>query len=250
MSIEIYETKIMDMRNKVIFITGGASGLGLATAKRCIFKKAEVVIADYSPKVEEIAKEIGAVGIRLDVTKEEDIKAAFEATVEKFGRIDGVLCSAGIGGDQNTIANETLENWEKVNAVDYTGLMLTNKYAIQQMLKQESGGSVVNLASMFGLVAVPTNVAYSAAKGGVINLTRAAGSAYASKGIRVNAVCPGVIDTPLISEEEKKAYKNLHPANRLGTAEEVSNLILFLLSDAASFINGASIPIDGGYTAI
>jgi NAD(P)-dependent dehydrogenase (short-subunit alcohol dehydrogenase family) len=238
------------LEGKVAVITGGASGLGLATAKQFLSCGAKVLIADYSDQVHAVGKEIGAASIKVNVTNEDDISKMIDKAVELFGKVNIAVASAGIGGQSNKIADETLDNWCKVNDVDYTGVMLTDKYAIQQMRKQGNGGSIINLASMFGLVAVPTNIAYSAAKGGVVNLTRAAGTAYASEAIRVNAVCPGVIDTPLIPEDAKEQYQKLHPMARLGTAEEVANLITFLASDDATFINGASIPIDGGYTAI
>lgn len=238
------------LENKVAVITGGASGLGLATAKLFLQEGAKVMIADYNAQVEEIAHDIGALGIRVDISKEDDIIKMVKKTVSSFGRIDIGVASAGIGGEMNAIADETLANWEKVNTVDYTGVMLTNKYIISQLRKQGDGGAIINLASMFGLVAVPTNIAYSASKGGVVNLSRAAGTAYAAEGIRVNAVCPGVIDTPLIPEEAKIEYRKLHPMHRLGEAEEVAKLIAFLASDDAQFITGASIPIDGGYTAV
>lgn len=238
------------LEGRVALITGGASGLGLASAKEFIANGAKVMIADYNEKGAEIAKEIGASFIQGDVSLEDDVASMIDKTVEEFGRLDITVASAGIGGNNHMIADETRDNWRKVNAVDYTGVMLTNKYAIMKMREQGEGGSIINLASMFGLVAVPTNVAYSAAKGGVVNLTRAAGTAYAHEGIRVNAVCPGVIDTPLIPEDAKVQYRQLHPMARLGEAWEVAKLITFLASDDAKFISGASIPIDGGYTAV
>ena len=134
--------------------------------------------------------------------------------------------------------------------VDYTGVMLSNKHAISQFRRQGNGGAIVNLASMFGLVAVPSNIAYSAAKGGVVNLTKAAGSAYADEGIRVNCVCPGVINTPLVPEDQKEMYRKLHPMHRIGEDFEVAAIITFLVSDDARFITGAAIPVDGGYTSV
>jgi len=244
------KTEEFMLKDKTALITGGASGLGLATAKNFIACGAKVMIADYNEKGAEIAKEIGASFIQGDVSLEDDVEKMVGKTVEEYGSLDIVVASAGIGGQNNMIADETRENWRRVNAVDYTGVMLTNKYAIMQMRKQGRGGAIVNLASMFGLVAVPTNIAYSAAKGGVVNLSRAAGTAYASEGIRVNAVCPGVIDTPLIPEEAKVEYRKLHPMARLGEAWEVAKLITFLSSDDAKFISGTSIAIDGGYTAV
>ena len=170
--------------------------------------------------------------------------------VSCFGSLDILVASAGIGGANNAIADETLANWEKVNAVDYTGVMLADKYAIMQFLKQGHGGAICNLASMFGLVAVPSNVAYSAAKGGVVNLTKSAGTAYASHGIRVNCVCPGVINTPLVPEEEKAKYREIHPMHRIGEDFEIASIITFLCSQNARFITGAAIPVDGGYTSV
>ena len=248
-----------DFGGAVSLITGGASGLGLATAQKLLVSNANVVVADYSDNgnqvVENLNKEFAngnakCIFIKTDVTSEEQIKNAIKCAVDNFGSLDSLVCSAGIGGSNNAIADETLDNWNKVNAVDYTGVMLCNRYGIEQMRKQGKGGSVVNLASMFGLVAVPSNIAYSGAKGGVVNMTRAAGTAYASEGIRVNCVCPGVIDTPLVPDDQKEIYANIHPMKRIGKPEEVASLITFLLSDDAKFITGTSISIDGGYVAV
>lgn len=245
-----------DLDGGVALITGGASGLGKATADRMLRSNANVVIADYSAAGQQVADELdGKFGmsckfIRTDVSIEADIKRAVDFAVESFGRLDIAVCSAGIGGNNNAIADETLENWEKVNMIDYTGVMLANKYAIMQYLRQETGGVICNLASMFGLVATPGNVAYSAAKGGVVNLTKSAGTAYASRGVRVNCVCPGVINTPLVPEHQKQYYRNLHPMQRIGEDFEIASIITFLCSPNARFITGAAIPVDGGYTSV
>ena len=239
-----------DLSGKKAIVTGGASGIGLATAKQFIALGAEVMIADYSPEVEKVAAVIGAKAFRVDVTKDEEVKAMVEAAVEQFGEVNIAVASAGLGGDNLPIDEETVANWSKVIDVDFTGVMLTDRYVVEQFRKQGKGGAIVNLASMFGLCAVPNNVAYSASKGGVVNLTRAAGTMYAAENIRVNAVCPGVIKTPLIAEEYRKIYSELHPAKRLGEAEEVAKLIAFLVSDDAQFITGTSVAIDGGYTAV
>ena len=253
------QTIIYNFDGAPVLITGGASGLGLAAAKRLLSSNANVIIADYSEQGKQVVTDLNnqfgksntkCVFVKTDVTKEADVKNAIQYTIDNFGNIDGLVCSAGIGGSNNAIADETLDNWNKVNAVDYTGVMLCNRYAIEQMLKQENGGAIVNLASMFGLVAVPSNIAYSGAKGGVVNMTKAAGTAYADKGIRVNCVCPGVIDTPLVPAEAKDFYAGLHPMKRIGTPEEVASLITFLLSDDAKFITGTAISIDGGYVAV
>ena len=254
--VEKLQAAYFDLRGKTALITGGASGLGKATADRMLRSNANVVIADFSDAGQKVADELDAKYsmsckfIKTNVTKEEDIQAAVDLAVESFGSLDILVASAGIGGDMNTIADETLANWEKVNAVDYTGVMLADKHAIQQFLKQGTGGAIVNLASMFGLVAVPSNIAYSAAKGGVVNLTKAAGTAYADQGIRVNCVCPGVINTPLVPEEAKAAYRQLHPMHRIGEDFEIASIITFLCCENARFITGAAIPVDGGYTSV
>ena len=244
---------------RTAIVTGGTSGIGLATARLLVKSNCNVVIVGRNPAhakiVDEINKDHAKNGVtclyvNADVSQESEVKKVIVSTIEKFGSLDFMVCSAGIGGANNAIADETLENWNKVNSVDYTGVMLCNKYAIEQMLKQGKGGSIVNIASMFGLVAVPSNVAYSAAKGGVVNMTRAAGTAYADKGIRVNCLCPGVIDTPLVPDDQKGVYKDLHPAKRIGTPEEVAETIAFFLSNSASFITGTTLAMDGGYTAV
>jgi NAD(P)-dependent dehydrogenase (short-subunit alcohol dehydrogenase family) len=239
----------MQLENKVAFITGGGSGLGLATAKTFIAEGAKVMIFDFNPKSQEVADQIGAKFVQGDVSNPESVQAAVAKTVEEFGSLDIAVASAGVGGEGDVVTS-TVENWERTNGIDYSGVFYTNKYVIEQLLKQGRGGVVVNLASMFGLVAVSNNIAYSASKGGVVNMTRAAGTMYAKEGIRVNAVAPGVIRTPLIDEPTLEQYATLHPAGRVGEAQEVADLITFLASDKAKFITGATIPIDGGYTAV
>ena len=254
--VEKLQAAYFDLRGKTALITGGASGLGKATADRMLRSNANVVIADFSDAGQKVADELDSKYsmsckfIKTNVTKEEDIQAAVNLAVESFGSLDILVASAGIGGELHMIGDETLENWQKVNSVDYTGVMLANKHAINQFLKQGTGGAIVNLASMFGLVAAPNNTAYSAAKGGVINLTKAAGTAYADKGIRVNCVCPGVINTPLVPEEAKEAYRQLHPMHRIGEDFEIASIITFLCCENARFITGAAIPVDGGYTSV
>ena len=255
--VEMRKTVKIDLNGRVALVTGGASGLGLATVKRFLESNCKVVIADYSEKIADVAAEVlkefpdGELSyIRTNVTREEDVQKAVQLAVDNYGSLDILVASAGIGGANNAIADETLDNWNMVNSVDYTGVMLADKYAIMQFREQGSGGAIVNLASMFGLVAVPSNVAYSAAKGGVVNLTKAAGTAYASENIRVNCVCPGVINTPLVPEEEKQAYRDLHPMHRIGEDFEIASIIAFLVSDDARFITGAAIPVDGGYTMV
>lgn len=239
----------LELTNKVAFITGGGSGLGLATAKNFIDAGAKVLIFDYNPKAREVAEEIGAAFFQGDVSNAQSVEAGVAETVKAYGKLDIAVASAGVGGEGDVVTS-TIDNWEKTNGIDYSGVFYTNKYAIAQFLEQKSPGSVINLASMFGMVAVSNNIAYSASKGGVVNMTRAAGTMYAKDGIRVNAVAPGVIQTPLITDEQLAQYSALHPAGRVGQPQEVADLITYLASDKAAFITGAIIPIDGGYTAV
>ena len=247
-----------DLCKRTALVTGGTSGIGLATARLLVKSNCNVVIVGRDPSkakaADDITKNHAKDGVKClyinaDVSKEEDVKKAIKFTVDNFGSIDFLVCSAGIGGSNNAIADETLDNWQKVLDIDLKGTMLFNKYAIQQMQTQGTGGAIVNVSSMFGLVAVPSNVAYSAAKGAVCNMTKACVK-YASEGIRVNCVCPGVIDTPLVPDDQKEIYANIHPTKRIGTPDETAYPIVFLLSDASKFTTGACIAIDGGYTAI
>lgn len=240
----------MRFENKVAYITGGASGLGEEVAKVIAQEGGKVVIADFSDKGQEVADRVGGTFMKVDVTNEDNVRETIEKTVDLYGSLDIVIASAGIGGDNSTIVDCTYENWKKVNAVDYDGVVIVNKYAVQQMLKQENGGSIINLASMYGLVGIPSNVAYSGSKGAVVNFSRAAGTTYANKNIRINAVCPGVIHTPIIPEAFLDAMGALHPAGRMGTTQEVAALLAFLASDDSGFISGSAYPIDGGYTAV
>jgi NAD(P)-dependent dehydrogenase (short-subunit alcohol dehydrogenase family) len=240
----------MNLIEKVAIVTGGASGLGLATVKNFIENGAKVMIADINEEGEKIAWDFGASFVKVDVTKEEDIKLMVTKTVEQYGKLDIAVASAGVSLGPGNIVEVDYDKWLKVNDINYNGTFLTNKYAMAQMLKQGSGGAIINIASMFGLVGVPSHAPYSGSKGGVVNLTRAAGTSHAKHNIRVNAVCPGVIATPLISEETRRVFAEKHPMGRIGQPEEVANVINFLASDAASFVTGACIAVDGGYTAI
>ncbi|MEK4300938.1 glucose 1-dehydrogenase [Oceanobacillus sp. FSL W8-0428] len=242
---------------KIVIVTGAASGIGEATAVKFAEQGARVVLSDMSENGENLSEKLNQKGfettfIRTDVTNEEDVKKLVHETVSKYGRLDVVFANAGIGN--STILHElSLEAWQKVIDVNLTGVFLTNKYAIEQMLKQKSGGAIVNNDSIHGFVGKAGVSAYAAAKGGVKLLTQTATAEYAAKGIRVNNVNPGYIDTPLLKnapDEAKQELINLHPIGRLGKPEEVANAVLFLASDEASFITGSSLLVDGGYTSI
>lgn len=242
------------MKNsKVAIITGGASGIGLATAKKLASYGVNVVLADWNDKVAEIASNIGenALGIKCDVSNEESVESLVKETINKFGHINYLVANAGIGGGPNKAHEVSLEEWNKVVAVNQTGIFLVNKYVITEMLKN-GGGSIVNTSSMYGLVGTTMSFTYSATKGAINQMTRSLALTYARDNIRINAIAPGYVDTPILSEipdDMKQAMANQLPMGRLGKDNEIANLIVYLLSEKSSFITGAIIPIDGGYTA-
>ena len=239
--------------NKVAVITGGASGIGLATAKKLLSEGAKVVLVDWNEDVGDIAKTLNndSIGIRCDVSSDTDVQKCVNEVIEKFGRIDLLVANAGIGGGPNKAHEVSVDEWNKVIGVNQTGVFLMNKYVISEMLKT-GGGAIVNTSSMYGLVGTTMSFAYSASKGAINQMTRSLALTYARDNIRVNAVAPGYVDTPILAEvpkEAKDAMANQLPVGRLGEDLEIANLICYLLSDNATFITGAIVPIDGGFTA-
>lgn len=242
---------------KVAIVTGAGSGLGEAAAKEFAKEGAHVVVSDITDKTQEIADALNeegysAIFVKTDVSKEDQVKQLVEAAVSKFGKLDIFVANAGINVEANT-ADVSLEDWQKVIDVNLTGVYLSNKYAITQFKKQEGGGAIVNMASIHGFVAREGLAAYSASKGGVKLLTQQAAAEEGKYGIRVNAVGPGYIKTPLIqtlSQDVIDGLVDLHPIGRLGEPIEVAKVVLFLASDDASFVNGATLLVDGGYTAV
>ena len=239
--------------NKVAVITGGASGIGLATAKKLLSEGAKVVLVDWNEDVGNIAKTLNndAIGIRCDVSSDTDVQKCVNEVIEKFGRIDLLVANAGIGGGPNKAHEVSVDEWNKVIGVNQTGVFLMNKYVISEMLKT-GGGAIVNTSSMYGLVGTTMSFAYSASKGAINQMTRSLALTYARDNIRVNAVAPGYVDTPILAEvpkDMKDAMANQLPVGRLGKDTEIANLICYLLSDDATFITGAIVPIDGGFTA-
>lgn len=238
---------------KVAVITGGASGIGLATARKLLSEGAKVVLVDWNEDVSEIAKTLNndALGIRCDVSSDTDVQKSVNDIIEKFGHIDFLVANAGVGGGPNKAHEVSVDEWNKVIGVNQTGIFLMNKYVISEMLNN-GGGAIVNTSSMYGLVGTTMSFAYSASKGAINQMTRSLALTYARDNIRVNAVAPGYVDTPILAEvpkDMKDAMANQLPVGRLGKDTEIANLICYLLSDDATFITGAIVPIDGGFTA-
>ncbi|KQL50778.1 short-chain dehydrogenase [Heyndrickxia shackletonii] len=246
----------MKLDNKVAIVTGGASGIGEASVRLFAEEGAKVVIADFSERGKQLSDELNAKGydtlfIKTDVTSEEDVKHMVSETVNHYGKLDILYANAGVADDAP--AHElTYEKWKRTIEINLSGVFLSDKYAIEQFLKQGNGGVIVNAGSIHSHVSLPNPTAYSAAKGGVKLLTQNLCTAYAKEGIRVNAVCPGYIDTPLLTKVDPKTKEylaSLHPQGRLGKPEEIAKAVLFLASDDSSFVNGTSLLVDGGYTA-
>ena len=238
---------------KVAIVTGGASGIGFATAKKLILKGATVVICDINDNIEDIASYLGnrCYGIKCDVSKEDDVKLVVETTLKNYHKIDFLVANAGIGGSANKRHELSFEDYNKVISVNQNGIFLFNKYVISSML-ENGGGAIVNTSSMFGVVGTNSSFAYSVSKGAINNMTRSLALTYAKDNIRVNAVAPGYVDTPILKDVPKE-YKDVMassiPMGRLGKDSEIANLICYLLSDEASFITGDIVSIDGGFTA-
>lgn len=245
-------------QNKVAIVTGGSFGIGKAAAIAFANRGAKVVIADWVEDKEtlETIKSSGgdATFVKCDVSKNDDVKKMIDKAIVQYGRIDYAFNNAGIEGLSAPTHECTDENWEKVIPVNLKGVWLCMKYEIPQMLKHGKG-AIVNNASIAGLVGFQNIPAYVASKHGVIGLTKNAALEYAKLGIRVNAVCPGVIKTPMIdrftgkSKEVEKQFESLEPVGRLGQPEEVAEAVMWLCSDSSSFVTGDALPVDGGWTA-
>lgn len=241
---------------KVAIVTGAGSGIGKATALLFAREGARVVVADHSGAEDETAREIGdaALAVHADVSRSADVQAMITAATDRFGRLDILFNNAGTEGAQGATTDSSEEEFDRVIAVNLKGVYLGMKYAIPAMLAG-GGGSIINNASIAGLVGFPGAGAYCASKGGVIQLTKVAALEYATQGLRVNAVCPGVIWTPMVaraageSEEARAQFAQMEPVGRMGQPEEVAALVLFLAADESSFVTGTALPVDGGFVA-
>ncbi|MFJ8007396.1 glucose 1-dehydrogenase [Streptomyces fagopyri] len=249
-----------DFEGQVALVTGAASGMGLATARAFAQAGAAVVLADVNQQaVEKAAHDIAdaghqAIDVVCDVTDEDQAAGMVDRAVSAFGRLDMAFNNAGIQVPPSDAADESAGDFDRVNAVNLRGVWAAQKHELRQMRTQGSG-AIVNCSSLGGLVGLPERAAYHASKHGVIGLTKSAAVEYAAKGIRINAVCPGVIDTPMVAgmlEGQADAMAEImkqQPIGRLGTAEEVAAAALWLCSDAAGFVVGVALPVDGGYTS-
>jgi NAD(P)-dependent dehydrogenase (short-subunit alcohol dehydrogenase family) len=243
--------------NKVVIITGASSGIGRATAISFAQQGAKVVVSDVQEQagqqtVTEIQKQRGeAIFVKCDVSKEEEVKNLIDKTLEKYGKLDCAYNNAGVEGSPCSTVECSTENWDKTININLKGVWLCMKYEIPAMLKNGKG-SIVNCSSIAGLVGLELIPAYVASKHGVIGLTETAALEFARQNIRVNAVCPGAIHTPMLDrfthgDEEQMAQQD--PMGRVGTPEEIADGVLWLCSDKASYITGQSIAIDGGWVA-
>ena len=246
-----------DFSNQVALVTGAASGMGLATAWAFARSGAAIVLADRNEEAVQaatgklIAAGHQAIGVSCDVADEAQAAGMVARGVEAFGRLDMAYNNAGILGPMGDVTDETGQAFDEVNAINLRGVWTCMKHELLQMRRQ-GRGAIVNCSSLGGLVGLPGRAAYHATKHGVIGLTKSAALDYAARGIRINAICPGCIDTPMgdgIDPDAMKTFLRDQPIGRMGLADEVAAAVLWLCSPGASFVLGVALPVDGGFVA-
>jgi NAD(P)-dependent dehydrogenase (short-subunit alcohol dehydrogenase family) len=250
----------MELQGKVGLVTGGTSGIGRDAAVLFAKAGAKVVVAGRREgEGKETINLVRAAGgdalfVKTDVSRAAEVKALVQKTVDKFGRLDVAFNNAGIEGNWIPITEQSEEDWDSVIDINLKGTWLCLKYEVQQMLKQGSGGAIVNMASVAGLIGSAGAATYCASKHGVMGLTKAAALETARSGIRINVVCPAVIETPMGERifgapDMKKFALGLHPIGRFGKPMEISEAVVWMCSDRASFMTGQSLVLDGGFLA-
>jgi NAD(P)-dependent dehydrogenase (short-subunit alcohol dehydrogenase family) len=249
-----------DFAGQVALVTGAGSGMGLSTARAFADAGAAVVLAEVNASTLGATTDTlvrggrKALAVTCDVSDEGQVAAMVERTVATFGRLDMAFNNAGIQVPPSDAADEPAEAFDRVNAVNLRGVWACMKHELKQ-IREQGSGAIVNCSSLGGLVGLPGRAAYHASKHGVIGLTRSAALEYAPRGIRINAICPGTIDTPMVAdmlENQKDAMAEImkqQPIGRLGRADEIAAAVLWLCSPSASFVIGVALPVDGGFTA-
>ena len=252
----------MLLENKSVLVTGGSGGIGRAAAIAMAREGAQILISDvYAEGGAETVRLIESSGgtasyITGDVSNEDEVKTMMDAIVDRYGKLDVAVNNAGIGGERAFFQNHSNESFDRVMDVNVKGVWLCMKYEIPLMMKNENGGSIVNLASVAGLIAAPGSSVYAASKHAVIGLTKTAAVELANKRIRVNAVCPSYTDTNMVGSlidiqpELENNVRMASPMRRMGNPEEIAEAIVWLASDSASFVNGVALAADGGLTAM
>jgi NAD(P)-dependent dehydrogenase (short-subunit alcohol dehydrogenase family) len=255
----------MRLKDKVAIITGAGSGQGRASAKLFAKEGAKVIIAEWNEENgKQVEQEIISVGheaifLKTDVSNEENVRTVIDEVVRRYGRIDILFNNAGIGFSSrstykmDSLLETPLKDWNQILSINLNGVYLMSKYVLPIMIKQENG-SIINNSSLNGILGVTGADAYTAAKGGVVSLSRVMAVDYGKYNIRVNCICPGAIDTPMIAEvlENEKIAKGYttNPLRRVGKPEEIATAALFLASDESSYITGLIMPVDGGWSAV
>lgn len=247
------------LSGKVAIVTGGSSGIGKATAIAFAREGAKVVVASRREKEgQETVKQVQSAGsegffIKTDVSKETDVSAMVEKTIATYGHLDYAFNNAGIEQIPTPLVEQTEETFDQVMDINVKGVWLCMKHQIPQMLVS-GGGAIVNMSSIAGMIGAPGLPIYVASKHAVLGLTKSVALEYAKEGIRINAVCPGMIETDLLdrafaNQEVKERLIAMHPIGRVGKPEEIAEAVVWLCSDKASFVTGQSLPLDGGYVA-